>query len=131
GCLLAALTYFPTFKAITHFTNPALERAQASAPVTIIADPATCSFQFNPVGTSAFTSSCDVLKAFMASNSVNYSNQSAPPGTLAIAKIGNDEFPGFEGSSRSKADLAARSAELNTALTQAIRNHGYPAKADP
>jgi hypothetical protein len=131
GCLLAALTYFPTFKAITHYTNPALERAQATAPVTIVADPATCSFQFNPVGTSAFTSSCDVLKAFMASNAVNYSNQSAPAGTLAIAKIGQDEFPGFEGGGLNKADLAARSAELNASLTEAIRSHGYPAKADP
>ena len=131
GCLIAALTYFPTFKGLTHFTNPALEKAQATAPVTIIADPATCSFQFNPVGTSSFTSSCDILKAFMASNSVNYSNQAAPAGTPAVAKIGADEFPAFEGSELSKADMAAKSAELNAALTEAIRSHGYPAKADP
>ena len=50
GCLIAALTYFPIFQGLTHFANPALEKAQASAPVTVIADPATCSFQFNPVG---------------------------------------------------------------------------------
>ncbi|WP_438811348.1 hypothetical protein, partial [Salmonella enterica] len=50
GCLIAALTYFPIFKAITHFANPALETAQATAPVKVTADPATCSFQFNPVG---------------------------------------------------------------------------------
>src|SRR5690606_26748264 len=72
GCLIAILAYFPVFKGITHFANPALERAQATAPVTVVADPATCSFQFNPVGVSSFTSSCDILKAFMASNSVNY-----------------------------------------------------------
>ncbi len=131
GCLIAALTYFPVFKAVTHFANPALEAAQASAPVTIIADPNTCSFQFNPVGTSAFTSSCDVLKAFMAGNSVNYNNQSAPAGTVAKAKIGDQEFTSFEGLQLSKADFTAKSAELKKSLTEAIRSHGYPAKADP
>src|SRR5687768_15728702 len=59
GCVLAALTYFPTFKGLTHFANPALERAVASAPVTVSADPADCSFQFDPVGRKAFTQSCD------------------------------------------------------------------------
>ncbi|WP_167752951.1 MFS transporter [Pusillimonas caeni] len=131
GCLIAALTYFPVFKGITHFANPALEHAQATAPVTIVADPATCSFQFNPVGTASFTSSCDILKAFMASNSVNYNNESAPAGSLAVARIGDEEFPAFEGAGMSKADFTAKSAELREALTQSIRAHGYPAKADP
>ena len=71
GCLIAALTYFPIFNAITHFANPALEAAQASAPVRVMADPASCSFQFNPVGTTAFTSSCDVIKSFMARNALS------------------------------------------------------------
>lgn len=131
GCLVAALAYFPVFKAITHFANPALEHAQATAPVTVIADPATCSFQFNPVGVSSFTSSCDILKAFMAGNSVNYANEKAPAGSIAKARIGNDEFLSFEGNALSKADFAAKSAELKKSLTDAIRSHGYPAKADP
>ncbi|MBV7482458.1 MFS transporter [Bordetella sp. BOR01] len=131
GCLIAALTYFPLFQGLTHFANPALEKAQASAPVTVIADPATCSFQFNPVGTSSFTSSCDVVKSFLAGNSVNYTNQAAPAGTIAKVRIGNDEFASFEGRDMSPADFKVRSAELKTALTAAIRDHGYPAKADP
>ena len=131
GCLVAALAYFPVFKAITHFANPALERALANAPVTVVAAPATCSFQFNPVGVSSFRSSCDILKAFMASNAVNYTNEAAPPGSLAKARIGDDHFNSFEGSGLNKADFAARSAELKKSLTEAIRTHGYPAKADP
>lgn len=131
GCLIAALAYFPVFKGLTHFANPALERAQATAPVTVIADPATCSFQFNPVGVSSFRSSCDILKAFMASNAVNYTNEAAPPGSLAKARIGDDEFASFEGQGLNKAAFAARSAELKRSLTEAIRSHGYPAKADP
>lgn len=131
GCLIAALAYFPVFKGLTHFANPALERAQATAPVTIVADPATCSFQFNPVGTASFTSSCDILKAFMASNAVNYNNEAAPAGSVAVARIGNEEFTSFDGSGMSKAEFTAKSTELREALTQSIRGHGYPAKADP
>ena len=131
GCLIAALTYFPVFKAITHYANPALEAAQASAPVVVIADPAKCSFQFNPVGTSAFTSSCDVVKSFMARNSVNYKNENAPAGALAKVKIGNQEFTSFEGTGMAGPDFVKKSGELNKQLTEAIRAHGYPASADP
>src|SRR5919201_1919553 len=73
GCLLAALTYFPIFNLLTHYANPALETAQKNAPVTVVADPSSCSFQFNPVGTAKFTTSCDVAKSFLARNAVNYS----------------------------------------------------------
>src|SRR5690606_33963281 len=72
GCLIAALTYFPLFKALTVAANPDLARAQASAPVVLTADPAECSFQFNPTGTIKFTSSCDVAKQVLANHSVNY-----------------------------------------------------------
>ena len=130
GCLIAALTYFPVFKAITHYANPALEQAQASAPVTVIADPAKCSFQFNPVGTSAFTSSCDIVKSFMARNAVNYKNEAAPAGSLAKVKIGDKEFTSFEGGSLNDTEFKAKSADLTKEMTAAIRAAGYPAAAD-
>jgi MFS family permease len=131
GCLIAALTYFPIFKAITHYANPALEAAQASAPVKVLADPATCSFQFNPVGTSAFKSSCDVLKSFMARNSVNYENIAAPAGTVAKAQIGNDSFTSFDGMTMPADEFKAKATDLDKALTTAIRGHGYPPNANP
>ncbi|CAM3751711.1 MFS transporter [Bordetella bronchialis] len=131
GCLIAAVTYFPIFQGLTHFANPALEKAQATAPVTVIADPATCSFQFNPVGTASFTSSCDIIKSFLARNSVNYKNEAAPAGSVAKVRIGTDEFQSFDGAALPPADFKARSAELDKSLTAAIRGHGYPAKADP
>jgi MFS family permease len=131
GCLIAALTYFPIFKQITHFANPALETAQANAPVKVFADPAMCSFQFNPVGTSAFTSSCDVLKSFMARNAVNYENVAVPAGTVAKAQIGNEEFTSFDGTGMPAADFKAKAAAFEKQLTASIRGHGYPATADP
>ena len=131
GCLLAAITYFPIFKGLTHYANPALERALSQAPVTVIADPDSCSFQFNPVGTAQFTSSCDIAKSFLARNSVNYANQSAPRGTVAQIKIGDKVIPSFEGTGLPRPAFTTRLAEFNKAATDAIRAAGYPAVANP
>jgi MFS family permease len=118
GFALAVLTYFPIFGALTHFVNPKLERALATAPVTVIADPGECSFQFNPVGTTKFTSSCDIVKSALVARSVNYQNEPAPPGTTAVVKIGDQAIP-------------ANTPNFAQVLGQAITAHGYPAGADP
>ena len=131
GCLIAILTYFPVFKGLTHYANPALERAPSLAPVVVLADPADCSLQFNPVGTASFTSSCDLLKAFMATNSVTYVNQRAAPGSIARAIIGEQVVLSFDGTRLSRVEFAARNRVLQASLMQAIRDHGYPQRADP
>ena len=131
GCLIAALTYFPLFKALTHYANPALEKALVTAPVTVTADPAECSFQFNPVGTSKFTSSCDIAKSFLARNSVAYTNVPAPAGSVASVKIGDIQIASFDGRNAANGEFKARSDAFNTQMTEAIRANGYPAKADP
>jgi len=91
GCLLAVVTYFPVFNALTKAANPDLAAAQATAKVTVTADPAECSFQFNPTGTKKFTSSCDIAKQKLASASVSYDNIAAPAGTPAVIKVGETE----------------------------------------
>jgi MFS family permease len=131
GCILAAVTYFPIFKGITHFTNPALEAAQASAPVTVVADPATCSFQFNPVGTSKFLTSCDIAKSFLAKASVNYENEAAPAGTVASVKVGDKVVQSFEGEGLSKEDMTAKTTTFAGEMAASIQAAGYPEKADP
>ncbi len=88
GCLLAAVTYFPVFEALTKAANPDLHAAQQAAKVTVTADPAECSFQFNPTGTKKFTSSCDIAKQRLAGASVSYENIAAPAGTPATIKVG-------------------------------------------
>lgn len=131
GCLLAALTYFPLFKAITHYGNPAMETAVATSPVVVVADPATCNFQFDPVGKKVFTSSCDIAKAALAKSGVSYSNQDAPAGTIAQIKVGTAVVEGFEGGGMDpaafKTQQEAFAGKLKTDLTAA----GYPEKADP
>jgi predicted MFS family arabinose efflux permease len=131
GCLLAAVTYMPIFKGITHYANPAIERAAASSPVTVVADPGGCSFQFDPVGKSRFVSSCDVAKTALAKAGVPYSNEAAPRGSLARVRIGAVEVASVEGGSLPAAAFKTASGEFNKALAGKLKEAGYPAKADP
>ncbi len=130
GCLLGALLYFPLFHALTTAVNPALEAALEKSPVTVIADASECSFQFNPTGTSSFTSSCDIAKSFLARNSVNYTNVMAPAGTVASIKIGDKQITAFD-RVKAGAEAAAKNTAFEKASTEAIRGAGYPAGADP
>ena len=117
GCALAALTYFPLFGALTNAANPALARAQASAPVTVHADPTTCSVQFDPIGKSKFdTSACDVAKSTLARAGISYANASDGVGEVTIG-----------GRMVEVGDLATYGPRISAAATAA----GYPAKADP
>ena len=131
GCLIAALTYFPLFKALTHYANPALEAAQNNAPVVVVADPAECQFQFNPTGTKKFTSSCDIAKAKLAAASVNYKNEVAPPGTTAVIKVGDKELSSYSAVGLPKEEATAKDKEFTEQLKGLIGGAGYPAKADP
>jgi len=128
GCLLAVLTLFPLFKALTHYANPALEAAQAKAPVVVVADPAECSFQFNPVGTSKFTSSCDIAKSALVSRGIPYSNEAAPAGTTAQVKVGDTVINGYDGKA---ADAKDKGPAFVKSLADSLNSAGYPAKADP
>jgi MFS family permease len=127
GLLLAALTYFPIFRAITHYANPALEAAENAAPVTVIANPASCSVQFNPVGTSKFTSPCDVAKSALVRKGVPYANESGPTDRSAQIRVGSTVIPSYEAlGPTAKDDAAAFDKSLGDALGAAK----YPAKAD-
>ena len=130
GCLLAAVTYIPIFKGLTHFANPAIEEARSSSPALVVADPNTCSFQFDPVGLRKFTSSCDVATAALTKAGVPYDVQPAAAGSLAMVNVGSASVTSYEAAGLTKEEGKAKAdafgAELKTALTTA----GYPAKAD-
>jgi len=136
GCLIAALTYFPIFKGLTHYGNPALETALNNSPVVVVADPDSCHFQFNATGQKKFPSSCDIATAQLTAASVSYTRQDAPAGTIASVKVGDKVYPSFNATmtpdnlnfdSASK----AREAALKKDLGAAIKAAGYPTKADP
>jgi MFS family permease len=161
GCLLASVSLFPVFHALTEAANPALARAQATAPVTVSANPGECSSQFDPVGTNKFDStSCDIVKNALAKAGINYRNVAAPAGSLASITVGSETFVApdpakVSGDDRKKAIAAftarvvgapavpAKPAEAgpgNTArpatpakpaVAGELAKVGYPAKADP
>jgi len=134
GCVLAALTYFPVFKALTAFANPALERAVTTAPITVIAAPDDCSFQFDPVGRKAFTASCDVAKSALARTGVPYENEAAERGAMARVRIGAGDtavfVDSFDGSQLSAVEFKSTGERFNRQLRMQLDAAGYPAKAN-
>ena len=131
GFLIAALTYFPIFQGITHFANPTLERALLSSPVTVVADPAECSFQLKLTNTEQYVTSCDIAKSVLVGKSVNYNNEPAPAGTVASVRIGDQTIPAFSGTGLAAPDLKTQTAAFDTAIGAAITQHGYPTSANP
>jgi nitrate/nitrite transporter NarK len=126
GCLLAIVTYFPLFGALARYANPDLVAAQNGAPVAVVADAGECSFQFNPVGTSQFKSSCDIAKSMLANKGVNYGNEAAPAGSVAKVKIGPESFDAAGVGSTS-----AEIEEFKRVVTNKLKAAGYPNAADP
>jgi MFS family permease len=136
GLLFAIILYIPNtpvslFNGLTHFANPALEKAMATAPASITADLNECTFQFNPTGTAKFTSSCDIAKQVMASNSASYTTIAGPVGGTAVVKIGDTEIQGYSAKGLAPADAKAKDAEFKKAIRESLNAAGYPAKADP
>ena len=136
GCLIAALTYFPLFQGLTHFANPALETALKNSPVVVVADPASCHFQFNLTGQKKFPSSCDIATQVLAASSVNYTKEDAPAGSIAKIRIGAKELNSFNAvmtADNLNFDAASKKqeADFKKEAGAAIKTAGYPAKADP
>lgn len=131
GCLLAALTYFPVFGALTKAANPALAEAQAKNKVVVVADANECSFQFNPTGTVKFTSSCDIAKQVLAAASVSYENAPAAAGAPAVIKIGETSITGYTSKGLPADEAKKKDGEFKKAVADALKAAGYPTKADP
>ena len=130
GCVLACLTYFPLFKALTSAANPQLAAAVASSPVVVAADPDDCSFQFDPIGKTVFNTSCDLAKSYLAKAGVTYANRPHSAGAVAEVRIGSTVIPSFAGDKLDKAEFKARKKAWEAQLGAALKTAGYPAKAD-
>ena len=131
GCLLAVLTYFPVFTALTKAANPDLAAAQAKNKVVVTADASECSFQFNPTGTVKFTSSCDIAKQVLAGASVSYENAAGAVGVPATIKIGETVITGYTAKGLPADEAKKKDAEFKKSVADALKAAGYPSKADP
>jgi MFS family permease len=126
GCILAAVTYFPIFKLLSETANPMLYKAQQQTKVVVVADKDTCSFQFNPTGTSKFTSSCDIAKAQLARSSVNYSVENAPKGSMTKIRVGDKEVSAYDAGSLKGDDVKTVPAAFTKSVNDALGAAGYP-----
>ena len=134
GLLLAVVTYFPVFQALTKAANPDLAAAQASAKVVVVSDDASCSFQGSPIAREIdFKSSCDIAKRYLAQNAVSYANQAAPAGTPTKVMIGTTEIEAPSATvanSKFDEESTKKIAEFKKSVSEALKEAGYPAKAD-
>jgi MFS family permease len=131
GMTLALAFYFPGFHLLERAANPALAEASAKSPVVVLADPADCALQFDPVGKAAFVSSCDIVKSALANAGVSYANQKAPAGTPAVMKVGDVVVASPSAKDLSKAQTKAVKTATEAKIKAALAQAGYPAKADP
>ncbi len=125
GLVLAMLTYFPLFKALTWAGNPALAQAQASVRATVTAAPGDCRFQFNPTGTAKFTTSCDIATSFLTRNSVPYDVVAGPAGQPATVKIGDQTITSYDAVAAG-ANAAANDRAFQKQINIALHDGGYP-----
>ena len=131
GMTLALVAFFPGFHALEKAANPALAAASAATPVVVVADPADCSSQFDPVGKAVFLSSCDIAKSYLANAGVSYQNQPAPAGAPAVVRVGAANVPSVSAIGLPKAAVKTVKAGVEAKLKAALKAAGYPAKADP
>jgi len=131
GLLLAAVSTIPGFQMLTDAVNPGLSAAAAATPVVVIADPANCSLQFDPIGKSRFVTSCDIAKNSLANAGVPYLNEAAPSGSVAHVRVGGVGVSSFEGSALDPASFARDKKLFDTTLKTTLTKAGYGAAADP
>jgi MFS family permease len=132
GCLLAILTYFPLFQALTRYANPALYAAQSAAPVKVYADPAACSFQFDPIGKNKFdTTSCDIAKSYLAKAGISYQRVDAPAGSVAEIRSGTTTLTAPDPRVVTGKERKDAITKFQGAAKAALTAAGYPEKANP
>ena len=131
GMTLMLAAYFPGFNMLSRTLNPALAEAEAATPVVVIADPADCSLQFDPVGKASFLSSCDIAKSTLANAGVSYKNEPGVPGRPAMVRVGTQTIPSTTAEGLSPEVAKAVKTSVETRIKTALAQGGYPTKADP
>ena len=135
GCLLAALTFFPLFGALTKAANPELATAQEKSHVVVTADPSQCSFQGSPIAREIdFRTGCDIAKRYLAQSSVSYDNAAGAAGSAATIAIGDKVITPPSATvvnQKFDAESVAKVAAFKKEVADALVAAGYPAKAKP
>jgi MFS family permease len=130
GMALALVLYFPASHWIAEAANPALVAAQRATPVFVETDPATCSVQFDPVGTAKFVSACDIAKSTLVTKGISYSTRASADGQTRVL-VGNSTVLIEGGQGLPGPELKALKAKTGEAIGAGLQTAGYPESADP
>ncbi len=114
SCLVAALTYFPLFAALTHYVNPDLEAFQKKTVITVAANPANETFNLF-VGPWTKFSDVDRVNDLLTKSGLSFKKIAEVPGKTVVTTIGTTVIDGLDAK----------------AINEALKANGYPAKADP
>ena len=137
GTLVAIASFFPLFRALTHYINPDLDYAIKNAPITLTVDKNECHSQFDPFKMKAITTSCDIAVYSLAMANVPYHYKYTTPGSLAKITIGSNEIFSYRMVSESemprtaKAINAANKSLFEDQLAAALKSANYGSQADP
>ena len=130
GMLLALLLYFPASHWIANAANPQLVEAQRSTPIFVETDPATCSVQFDPVGTAKFVSACDIAKSTLVTKGISFLTRASGDGRTFVV-VGTERVPIPGGEGLTSADLKTQKAKVADSIGSELQAAGYPKTADP
>jgi MFS family permease len=111
GCLIAAVTYFPLFQALTHYVNPALEAFQTKTAISVTGT--DCNFHLF-VGPWSKFSECDRTRDFLTRQGLSFKSIAGAAGSPVVTKIGDLTVEGFD----------------EKKIAETLKTAGYPGPAD-
>jgi len=130
GMLLALVMYFPASHWIADAANPRLVEAQRNTPIFVDTDPATCSVQFDPVGTAKFVSACDIAKSTLVTRGISFTTRGSADGHTSVV-VGTERVPIAGGEGLSSPELKTLKAKTADVIGAELHEAGYPKSADP
>lgn len=109
GCVLAALTFIPIFRGLTHYANPALEEFESRSAITV--EGSDCNFRVfaRPV------TPCDLARDFLTKAGLSYQSLPLNGSDAVVTAIAGLRLVGFD----------------EAAYRAALEGSGYPTAADP
>jgi MFS family permease len=112
GCLLGALTYFPIYRAMAHYANPALANFADNTKIALTAD--NCQVHLFPNPKTVY-SECDKVQDYLAKRALSFETTQGTPGQRPVITLNDTVITGFD----------------EKKLTATLQAMNYPAKADP
>ncbi|MFL6720515.1 MAG: MFS transporter [Sphingomonas sp.] len=130
GMLLALALYFPGAHWIAAAANPELVAAEQSTPIFVDTNPASCSVQFDPVGTAKFVSACDIAKSTLVTKGISFKTRPSTDDQTTVV-VGTERVPIQGGEGLGGPALKALKARTGDAIGAELQAAGYPKQADP